>query len=317
VSFLKEIFNFGLLLMMLGYALFNGTSSYFLKIGINRVTGIELSIKGMFRNPIKTIYRFLRIPVVILGIVLSVIGFLIYLYALSIYLMSDVKPLTNLSLIIVFLLGVFILKERISKKELAGIVTMSLGAIFISMFATEKVESLPQVNIPNTITFSIICCIISICFIVMTFIKHNKKIQEYFLAISSGILFGIGVIFTNALLTNPQYTISYLISNPFLYLFALSYLIAIFIEAVAFSSGRLIYIGPIISILTIAVPVLGASIIFNEELLILFDGALIFPLSFLKLIGITLIIIGTLIIYPKFGKLNPADETDTTIKEKV
>jgi drug/metabolite transporter (DMT)-like permease len=317
VSFLKEIFNFALLLMMLGYALFNGTSSYFLKIGINRVTGLELTIKGIFRNPIKSVYRFLRIPVVLLGIVLSSIGFLIYLYALSTFLMSDVKPLTNLSLIIVFLLGVFVLKERISKKELAGIATMSLGAIFISMFATEKAESLTPVNIPNTIIFSIICCIISLCFVGMTFNRRNKKIQEYFLAISSGILFGLGVIFTNALFINPQYTLSYFIYNPFLYLFVISYIIAIFIEVIAFSSGRLIYIGPVISILTIAIPVLGASIIFNEELIILFDGALIIPLSFLKLIGITLIIIGTLIIYPKFGNLNPADKMDSTIKEKV
>jgi hypothetical protein len=53
----------------------------------------------------------------------------------------------------------------------------------------------------------------------------------------------------------------------------------------------------------IAVPILGASLIFNEELIILFDGALIIPLSFLKIIGIILIILGTLTIYPKVEKL--------------
>jgi drug/metabolite transporter (DMT)-like permease len=302
---------------MLVYALFNGTSSSLLKIGINRVTGVELTIKGAFRNPIYSIYRFLRVPIVVVGIVLSTIGFLIYLYALSIYLMSDVKPLTNLSLIVVFLLGIFILKERISKKELAGIATMALGSIFVSMFATEKAETMTQVNIPNMIIFSIIICIIALFFVGMTFIKRNKKSEEYFLAISSGILFGLGVIFTNALLINPQYTLYYFISNPFSYLFAISYLVAIFIEAIAFSSGRLIYIGPIMSILTIAIPVLGASIIFNEDLIILFDGALIIPLSFLKLIGISLIIIGTLIAYPKFGNLKPEEKIDNPIKEKA
>jgi len=303
--------------MMLIYALFNGTSSYLLKIGINRATGVEFTIKGAFRNPFYSFYRFLRVPVVVLGIVLSSIGFLIYLYALSIYLMSDVKPLTNLSLIIVFLLGVFRLKERISKKELAGIATMALGAIFISMFATEKAESMPQLNIPSMIIFSIIICIISLFFLGMTLMKRNKKSEEYFFAISSGILFGLGVIFTNALFINPQYTLYYFISNPFSYLFALSYLVAIFIEVIAFSGGRLIYIGSIISVLTIAIPVLGASVLFNEDLIILFDGAVIFPLSFLKLIGIMLIIIGTLIAYPKFGNLKPEEKIDNPIKGKA
>jgi drug/metabolite transporter (DMT)-like permease len=303
--------------MMLVYALFNGTSSYFLKKGISRVTGFEITLKGTFRNPFYSIYRFLRVPVIILGIALSSIGFLIYLYALSIYLMSDVKPLTNLSLIVIFLLGVFLLKERISKKELVGIATMALGAIFISMFATEKAESVTQINLLNMIIFSFIICIISLFFVIMTLIKRNKRIQEYFLAISSGTLFGLGVIFTNALFINPQYTLSYFFSNPFSYLFALSYLLAIFIEAIAFSDGRLIYIGPVISILTILVPVLGASSIFNEHLIILFDGALIIPLSFLKLIGIILVLIGTLILYPKFGKFNSESQTDTPIKATV
>jgi hypothetical protein len=66
----------------------------------------------------------------------------------------------------------------------------------------------------------------------------------------------------------------------------------------------------------IGIPILGASIIFNEDLIILFDGALVIPLSFLKLIGIILIIIGTLTIYPRFEKLK-MDDIEIPKKESL
>jgi hypothetical protein len=77
----------------------------------------------------------------------------------------------------------------------------------------------------------------------------------------------------------------------------------LFIEVIAFSQGRLVVVGAVMSIIGVGIPILGAVIIFNEALLISFAGSLVFPLSYLKLIGIILILFGTIAIYPKIERI--------------
>ena len=307
---MNGVLNLGLLLIMICYAVLNGTGGYFLKISLNKITKVEMTLGGFFRNPIRGIYELLKVPTWFIGGVLFVSGFLIYQYALSLYDLSVVKPLSNLNLIILFLLGFKLLKEEITKREIIGIVTIVSGVILTSMYASEKGADL---NLGNMISFSIILIIIPLFFIFITILKQSKKIDEYYLTIVSGILFSLGAIYNNAIyvygksIYGDNLSLEFFFLNPFLYLLVISYFFAFFIGQVALARGRMVIVGPVLSLLTVGLPILGAIFIFNEDLIIAFDNNIIFPLSFFKLIGIFLILIGILIIYPKS---NPLQKTE-------
>ncbi len=70
---------------------------------------------------------------------------------------------------------------------------------------------------------------------------------------------------------------------------------------IAIYKGRLSIAASIINFLTYGLPILSAFFIFDENLLILFDGEIIFPLSFFKLFGIILIFLGLLLLYPRIN----------------
>ncbi len=295
---MNNLFDLTLILIMVCYAFLNGIGAYFLKSGLGKVKDLEMSLRGFFKNPFHGIYQLLKIPTWVLGGVFFVSGFLIYQYALSLYDLSVVKPLTNLSIVVIFFLGLKFLKERITKRELFGISAMVTGIILVSMFVSEKSTEL---NILNMILFSLILIIICILFIIFTLMKRNKKIDEYFLTLVSGILFSLGILYNNAIyVVYGEFTLSleFLISLFFIsyfYFLIISYLFAFFIGQIAYSSGRMIIIAPIVNILSLGIPVLGAFLIFNEEFTIL------------KLIGIIFILIGILSVYPRMKQKEKAE----------
>ena len=303
---MNNIFDAVLILLMISYALLNGTAAYFLKISLSKVTEIEMTLKGFFQNPIRGFYHLLRIPTWVIGGILFVSGFLIYQYSLSLYDLSVVKPLSNLSLIVCFFWGFQILKEHIIKREIIGITAMVAGVILTSLFASGKESDFNQ---NNMIIFSIIFIFVALLFISVTFIKRNSKIDEFFLTLVSGILFSLGALFNNAIYVygrnvfGDEISLEFFLFNPFLYFLVISYFFAFFIGQVAYARGRMVIVGPILSLLTVGLPVLGAVFIFNESLIILFEGALLFPLSFLKIIGIILILSGILVIYPQIKEI--------------
>ncbi|MHA1279778.1 MAG: EamA family transporter [Candidatus Helarchaeota archaeon] len=293
-------FDVSLLLIMTGYGLLSGAGIFCFKLGIEKVTDFEVSVKTLFKNPILTIYKFIKVPLVLLGAIIAISGFLVYQFALLTYDVTVVKPLTNLNIVFIFIFGFVLLKEKITKREALGMTTMISGVIFLSMYV-EDTSTSP--NILNIILFSIGAILISVLFFFITSLKESRRFEEYFIAISSGIFFGLGVLFNKAIYeTGFTFDIESYIFNPFTYLLIISYMFGLFIEVIAFKGGRLIVAGPIVGFISLTIPVIGAIFIFNESLLIFFAGELLFPLSYLKLLGIILILIGMIAIYPKMQK---------------
>ena len=181
--------------MMIGYGFLSGAGIYCLKAGMGKVEGIELTLKGLFKNPLLLLYRFLKIPIIFLGVLLSITGFIIYQYALDVYGVVIVKPLTNFNLLFIFLLGFVVLKERVTKREILGLIIMIFGVLGVSMFA-EKPTMAP--NMINLIIFSISLVVTSVTLLSIHLVKEDEKRNEYFLAIISSICFSLGVIFNNA-----------------------------------------------------------------------------------------------------------------------
>ncbi len=299
---MNDFISLGLILFAIFYAFLNGTGSYLVKIGLNRVEGLEISLKGLLRNIFRTIYQLIRTPIFILGFFLAVFGFLIYQLALSNYDLSLVKPLQTLSIVFIFLWGFKYLKERMTKREIFGISILILGSIFLSIFVSEKSTVL---NLTNLIIFSLFIIISSIIYISITIFRRNEKYDEYFLAIASGFLYSLGMVFNNALYVFEIETYGYfsfslqLFYNPYLYLLVICYIFASLIMLVAYFRGRLVIAASTIGCLTFGLPIFGAVFIFNEDMLIWFSGNLVFPLSFFKIFGIILLFIGALILYPR------------------
>lgn len=297
--------DFTLLLIMIGYGLLNGAGVYCFKIGIQKVRGIELTMKELFKNPIKSFYYFIKVPVIFLAAVLVVIGFVIYQYALDSFGVVNVKPLTNLNLIFIFLFGFVLIKEHVSKKEILGLGALVSGVLCVSLLAEPSGAS-TFINDVNLIIFSIVAILASIILIFITILKDNKKRNEFILAVVSSICFSLGVIFNNAIYRSggSLSDLSSLIFNPFTYLLVVSYFFGVFIEVVAFSEGRLVIVGPVINTVGVVLPIIGAVVVFNEALLVPSVGL---PWSLIKIFGIILVIIGAILIYPRVSKIKEID----------
>ncbi|MHA1325408.1 MAG: EamA family transporter [Candidatus Helarchaeota archaeon] len=290
------------ILIMISYAFLNGTGSFLVKVGLNKIEDLEKTLGGLLRNIFRTFYYLLKTPLFVLGFIISLTGFLIYQYALSLYNLSLVKPLQSLSIIFVLFWGFLYFKEKIDLREKGGIIALLVGSFLVSFYVSEKSVEL---NFNNLVIFSIIILITCLFSISVTTIKKDKKVDEYFLAIASGLLFSLGMIFNNALIifeieNSGGFLLSFqLLVNPYLYLLVISYFFAEIVLLAAVNEGRLSIAASTISCLTYGLPILGAFFIFNENPVILFDNALIFPLSFFKLIGIIFIFGGLLLLYPR------------------
>ena len=294
-----------LLMIMVGYAFVNGAGVYCFKIGIQKVKGIDLTLKELLKNPIKTFYYFLKVPVMLLAAALVVIGFVIYQYALDLYGIVNVKPLTNLNLFFILLFGFILIKEKVTKREIFGLLALVFGVVCVSLFAESSGAS-TFINYSNLIIFSTVTITVSLGLVLITILKDNKKRNEFILAVVSATCFSLGVIFNNAVyrtggsLANS----TSLIYNPFTYLLVLAYFFGVFIEVVAFSDGRLVIVGPILNTVGVGLPVVGAVLVFNEALLVTAIGL---PWSLIKIFGIILVTIGAIAIYPRVEKIKELD----------
>jgi len=151
-----------LLLIMIIWAFLNGTGSYLVKIGLNKVTGLEITLWGVFRNIFKTFYQLIKTPILILGFIMAGIGFLVYQYALSHYDLSLIRPLQVLSILFILFWGLRYLKECINAREVAGIVVVTVGSIIISLYISANKPK--ELNLNNLIVFTIFSVILSIIF---------------------------------------------------------------------------------------------------------------------------------------------------------
>ncbi|MBI2971369.1 MAG: EamA family transporter [Candidatus Aenigmarchaeota archaeon] len=106
--------SYGIILAILA-SLFVAVSFYYQRIALKRMR--KFSVRGMLLS------RTWLFGLVIVG----GISFIFYLLALRSERVALVQPLMNASIVFSLLLGHFLLRERITNKELASIVVVFLG----------------------------------------------------------------------------------------------------------------------------------------------------------------------------------------------
>ncbi len=272
--------NWQLILIMVGYAFFNGIGSLFFKIGLNKIDNTKISFTKWSKENFKAFLELLKNPIWLLGFIFLLIDFIIYQFALKKYEVSVVKPLVNLNLFFVVLFGLTIMKEKINLKEWIGTALIIIGAIIITINSESSETYLNLINF--WIFLSIMIILIVFNMIILTKLKNGN--YEYFVSISSGILYGMGSIFNKGLYSSNLHQGYFTI---LLILFVLSYFLAFIYGQAAYLKGRMSIVSVLVNIFSIFIPFIGGIIIFEESF------------QLLKITGLVLIIVGILLNYKK------------------
>ncbi|UCG02488.1 MAG: EamA family transporter [Candidatus Heimdallarchaeota archaeon] len=274
-----EIGSFiSIILLMTLYGILGGVSAVLSKKGIIKIGGlrVERSWKIFFQ----TFMKLISTPIWLLGAFLGIFGFFVYLIALQNFELSVVKPLVNTNLAFTFLFAYIFFKEQLKRSEWAGIIGIMMGMIFLGIITRGSTGVIELVPLIGLLPITIVGIIILGVFIITERI-HN---QEFFYSISAGIFYGLGAIFSKAILIllSPITNISLLFFT--VVMFSLTYLVAIVSQQFAFNNGRLSIVSPITNSISILIPVVGAAIIFNEH----------FYLE--KIVGLILILLGIILL---------------------
>ncbi|MDO8056552.1 MAG: hypothetical protein Q6361_06800, partial [Candidatus Hermodarchaeota archaeon] len=266
----------------------------------------ELTPRALYRHHIRLIYAILTTPLWLLGGILSVFGGLLRWQAFSVGEVSILKPLTNINILVVVLIGVLYLGEHVSHWEWGGIAALLGGVVILSV----AVETSPTVtyNLPWYMITTIICFFLVIVFTLLgSRLDCSTREKELLFALSAGILYGIATIFLKAMtleviqllggfnILDPA-SLLVLVTRFSFWLYLGSSVIAYFLLQCAYSHRRASVAFPVNNSFSTLVPIIIATVVFGDLLLIPINGFLIFPFSYFRLIGIIAIIVGILLL---------------------
>jgi uncharacterized membrane protein len=221
------------------------------------------------------------------GFISTTIGWVLFVKATSIGDISLVQPLMSAGDLLLILMVVVFLKERLGFYEWIGVLITVIGAAFLTYEANDNLIS--NFNMTN-----ILILFGSIIFLgIFLFIKRKNKLVslEVSLAFIVGLCFGSGAILTKAMTSNYLTPMSLLI-NPILPFVIIANVIGLILLQAAFQQGRASVIVPIQLAMANLITVLAGIIVFAENI------------TFIRLIGISLIIGGTIFLQFKNTNTN-------------
>ncbi|MFW9904710.1 MAG: EamA family transporter [Candidatus Thorarchaeota archaeon] len=269
---------FSIVLLMTLYGILGGISAVFSKKGIIQIGGLR--VERSWKTFFQTFYKLFLTPIWFLGAVLGITGFFVYLIALQNFELSVVKPLVNTNLAFTFLFAYIFFKEQLKWTEWVGIVGIILGMIFLGFItrgSTGLIELVPLIGL-------MFITIVGIIILGVFIITEQVNNQEFFYSMSAGIFYGLGAIFSKAILIflSPITNVNLLFLTVII--FSLSYIVAIVSQQFAFNNGRLSIVSPITNSISVLIPVIGAIIVFNEFF------------YFEKLLGLICILLGIVLL---------------------
>ncbi|MFX0168688.1 MAG: hypothetical protein ACFE89_04930 [Candidatus Hodarchaeota archaeon] len=264
----------------------------------------ELTPRTFYQQHFQLIIAILTTPLWLLGGVLSVSGGLLRWQAFSMGEVSILKPLTNINILVVVIIGVLFLGERVSRWEWTGITTL-LGGVIVLSLAVEPVPPLTY-HLPWYIFSTIICVTLVVILVTVgSRLGRTTREKELIFAMGAGILYGIATIFLKAMTLEVIQLLGgfsildftslvVLTTRLSFWLYLSSSVIAYFLLQCAYSHRRASVAFPINNSLSTLVPIVIAVLVFGDVLITPIDGLLFFPISYLRIIGIFAVILGIL-----------------------
>lgn len=282
------------------------------RFGLDRLP--ELTPRAFYQRHIHLIFAIFTTPIWLFGAILAVSGALMRWQAFSLGDVIFLKPLTNINILIVIVVGILFLGEVIRRFEWIGIAALLIGVFTLSLFAQERI-----IDTYNVLWYSLssIVCIILVVFFVLIGSRETRtpREKELFFALGSGILYGIATIYLKAMTIEVIQVLGYfsvldilsllvLITRPSFWLYLISSIIAYFLLQCAYSRRRVSVAFPVNNSLSTVVPLIIATLVFGDSLLVLVNGTILFPFSYLPIIGILAILIGIILLRRFQGSLS-------------
>ncbi|WXG43612.1 MAG: EamA family transporter [Promethearchaeati archaeon SRVP18_Atabeyarchaeia-1] len=264
----------------------------------------EITPGKIARNPIRVVLSLILCKLWIVGWIIAQVGWALWVQAINIGDFNVAKTLSSLSIVVATLLCVRLLGERLNHIEKAGIILVTLGTLSVSL--ESQVTKPGFVDYNAFIAFNGIALGFAFSLMIASGIRKKEQgrpIWEVSSATAAGIFYSVSALFQNlASYTTPsgqagfnlfsiQSWLAFLLNAPFIVGY-LIILLGFFSIQSAMSRGRASIAYPISTSLGIAIPVLGSALIFGEMLVVPIDGTVQFPLSYLRLIGTILAIVG-------------------------
>lgn len=216
---------------------------------------------------------------------------LILLYAISIGQVSLIGAMAGTGLISMTVFSRFVLKEKVGKKEISGVLLIIISAFLIGYFA---VESSAFAIVLNLLVIKLAA--VSLMYTSLWIIYRSKKemlsvILGSFAGAMGGFVSQFQKISTAAsvsgeLISNSQSPFSNLsiLINPYTFLWILLSICSMVILQFAHKTGRTLRVIPAFAANFILIPVIGGVTCFGEKLL------------FVQWIGVSLILAGVMLI---------------------
>ncbi|MFX1563868.1 MAG: DMT family transporter [Promethearchaeota archaeon] len=278
----------------------------------------ELTPRAFYQKHIRLLFAIFTTPLWLLGGFLAVCGALLRWQAFSGADVSLLKPLTNVNILVVVVICVLFWGERIGRFEWIGIGSLLAGVVMLSYAAEERVV------VAYDVSWYIICSIVSLVFVGLLVALGSSKTssshdKELFFALGAGILYGIATIFLKAMTVEVLQVLGFfqilnlvciftLITRASFWLYVISSVVAYFLLQCAYSRRRASVALPVNNSLSTFVPIVIAVLVFGDVLLIPLGGLLVFPFSYLHLIGIAMVFVGILMLH-RF-------QADTSLSQK-
>ena len=294
----EEIF----VLLSLASAILVGVSVAMERKGLSSLP--EITPGGSARNPFHVIRILVFSRLWLAGWIIAQIGWAFAVQAFHIGDFNVVKTLSSLSIVVATLLCVRLLAEKLNTLEKFGIILVTIGALCVSLESEVTKQGFVDYN--SFILFNGIALALAFSLIALNSIrskKSGKPSWEAASAAAAGIFYSVSSLFQYLATYGSQGSqnqfnlfsleswLAYLLNVPFVVGYAII-LLGFFSFQSAMSRGRASIAFPISTSLGIAVPVLGSTIIFGELIIVPVGGSIQFPLSYLRLAGIILTVLG-------------------------
>lgn len=246
----------------------------------------EIYFKQNVNETIQIFKKILKNKSWITGFILSVIGWLPYMFAQAMVGVLIVSPIMSFGLIVSVVFANRTLREKISFVEFIAVVMLIVAPFLIALSDISRTRIDLYAFIPSLIVFLFVIMIIEFSCYLIAKIKKDTKYEGISLIVAESILFSIGAIFTNIFVqafANASITILsfFILAEIFLGIFWFEYfhawvfigiwvvgianLIGLVVQQKALYKSKAIVLWSIQNGITIIIPITAGLLVFNQS----------------------------------------------------
>jgi len=197
-----------------------------------------------------------------------------------------ISSMTGIGLIGLFLFATFIIKEKVSKTDIIGILLVIISTSLLGYLGAGKLQinhKLQDILVIKTVII-LVCMSVFSCLIALKI----KKIHGITFGLNGGMYLGLGLFLADAALVKANGSILGQLTNPYPYFAFFFGMMATVCTQIGFLKSRALEVVPALNSSTILIPLLLEGIIYK-----VFPEAMSVILIMIIVIGVLLLSMGT------------------------